>query len=102
MTAQHLLALERANLVRIRQAQLRRDVGAGRTTVSHALADPAVAKLLLVDVLAWQHRWRVGTAERFLRAHVDDLFCSPWCKAGQLTDRQRALLARALRTDVAA
>lgn len=78
-----------------RQTQIRKDLAAGRITAAAALADPAVANKLVIDVLSWQRYWALGRAEAFLRAKK---VCTPYAKAGGLTARQRALIARELRT----
>lgn len=92
---QALQALQLANVARLARAQVRQGVAAGRMTVTAALADPACAAVRAAEVLAWQRRWSECRAERFLLNHD---ICSPFAEARSLTDRQRALVARALRT----
>lgn len=84
------------NAIRLERARIRRDVGAGRMTVAAALAHPACHKARVVDVLSWQRRWALITAERFLAQ--GEFFCTPFQTAGNLSERQRALIAKALRT----
>jgi hypothetical protein len=91
---QRAAALKLANANKRRQGELRKDVGAGRVTVAHAIGDPALANKLVIDVLSWQSYWGLGRAEAFLRVTK---VCTPYAKAGQLTVRQRALIARQLR-----
>lgn len=88
-------ALHSANENRLRRYAIRRDVMADRMTVAAALADPACATAFVVDVLSWQHRWGEHRAELFLRRTQ---VCTPFCRAGQLTERQRVVIARELRT----
>lgn len=87
-------ALKVAMAHKERQKQIRKDLGAGRMTVAVALADPAMANKLVIDVLALQNRWGLARAEAFLRMTK---VCSPWARAGVLTARQRAVIARELR-----
>lgn len=89
-------ALQSANDRKARRYEIRQAVAGGRQTVAAALADPACATARVVEVLAWQRYWAEFKAERFLLVHH---ICSPFAVAGQLTDRQRALVAKALRTD---
>lgn len=92
---QHLQALKLANTLRLGRGQARKDVAASRRTVADVLADPCCANARVAEVLAWQPRWGEAKAGRFLMEHD---VCTPFQTAGHLTDRQRALIARALRT----
>jgi hypothetical protein len=63
-------------------------------TVAAALADPACVNARVAEVLSWQRWWAEFRAERFLRVNR---VCSPYATCSQLTDRQRMLIAKALR-----
>lgn len=91
---QRAAALQIAMAHKARQTQLRKDLAAGRVTVAAALGDPSMANKLVIDVLANQRNWGLSRAEAFLRVTK---VCSPWAKAGGLTVRQRAVIARELR-----
>ena len=95
MSTQRMDALATANAIRLERSRMRRDIGAGRVTVAVGLAAPCCATAMVMDVLSWQHRWTLGRAERFLN---ETAVCTPWQTAGRLTDRQRVLIARSLRT----
>jgi hypothetical protein len=92
--SQNMDALHLANQLRLARAQARKDVGAGRRTVADVLADPCCATARVHEVLMWQARWGVQSANRFLRVHE---ICTPFQTAGNLTERQRVLIAKALR-----
>lgn len=91
---QSIEALAYGQAIRLERARVRRDVHAQRITVAAALANPVCATAPVVDILAWQRLWGEYRAERFLR---ENQICTPFAVAGQLTDRQRMLVSRALR-----
>lgn len=102
MTVQHLEALEHANRVRYRRAEIRRRARAagpdgGRAVVAGLLEDPEacglVATLPVLRLLTWAPRLGPKAAVRLLRevGVVGELR-----RVGQLTDRQRLALAARL------
>lgn len=93
---QSMQALALANTVRLRRSELRRKVADGTMSVMTAINDPACARTLLMDVLAWQKNWSPSKATTVLRrlAFNDSVFC------GQMTARQRAILSRWLRASM--
>jgi hypothetical protein len=95
MTPQHLEALDRANEIRLARAQLKASIKAGEVTVPEALnlQPEMVATMKVADLLKAQERWgdkRTNSLMRFL-----DMTQNKRC--GTLTDRQRDLLARAVK-----
>lgn len=95
---QHLQALSLANETKNERARVRGLVGRGQMNVAHALDMECCKTARVVDVLMWQPRWGMNAAKRFVDEHPDT-FLTAFTTAGQLTDRQRALIARALRTE---
>lgn len=88
---QHMAALERANRVRIRRAEIKRQLSAGVRTLESALADEACATARVTDLLLALNRLGPVKCGKLLA----ELRLSPNKLAGALTDRQRgALLAR--------
>lgn len=88
---QHLVALQRANKVRLARVQLKRDVAAGEVTaVEVILADPWEARgMEVMELLTSQHRWGTLRASNFLAS-----LGMPETKLlGSFTDRQRGLFA---------
>lgn len=82
-------ALANANTVRLRAAGLHRALRIDPALLAAVLADPAVARRPVGDVLEWLPRYGPYRVEALLR-DVEirwDRLC------GALTDRQRALLA---------
>lgn len=91
---QHLLALARANEVRLARAELKRRIATRELTVAQIVLDvPREAKNMTVaDLLASQHRWGRTRCRRFLQA----IPLSEAKTVGALTDRQRQAVAEAL------
>lgn len=92
---QHLLALRRANEVRLARADLKRRIAAGETGVGDVVLDtPWEAKGMTVsDLLMSQRRWGHTRCRKFLSG-------IPMTEAktvGTLTDRQRQAVAHQLR-----
>ena len=84
---QHLVALKKANRVRLARAELKRKVSAGEITAASVLHDPpAEAETMTVfDLLTAQHRWGDHRARGILRvAQVPET--KP---VGRMTLRQR-------------
>lgn len=90
---QHMLALRRANEIRLGHASLKRDIRTGRTTVIHALVDPrAQGSITVADLLRAQRRWGAVRARKFLQT----LALSEMKRVDHLTERQRALVVTCL------
>jgi hypothetical protein len=90
---QHMLALRRANEIRLGHAHLKRDILAGRVTVIAAFTDPrAVGSISVSDVLKAQRRWGATRARKFLQG----LQISETKRVDALTSRQRQLLIASL------
>lgn len=91
---QHLVALARANRVRLARAALKRRIAAGEVTVAGILSDvpEEVESMALADLLACQRRWGVTRCRRFLAGSM----ISETRLVGTLTERQREELARRL------
>lgn len=84
-------ALRHANDVRVRRAQLKRDIGAGRVTVASVLLDPPeyAAAMRVLDLLLavpYVGRSRAGTA-------LNGCGVSALRSVGGLSERQRVVLA---------
>lgn len=88
---QHMRALQRANEVRAAIKTLKRDIAAGRLTVSQAIYRPEAGRLKVIDLLMAQSQWGRHRAVRLL-AH-ERIFESK--RVDTLTDRQRRALADA-------
>ncbi len=91
---QRLRALERANEVRLARAELKRRIAEGEVSAAEViLACPQEASSWSVrEVLMSQHRWGKERCRKFLeRNGIHELK-----RVGQLTDRQKQVLAREL------
>lgn len=102
-------ALAKAQETRLRRAEIRhrleqvRPRDAALRACARLVADPppALSSMLVSDLIAWCHRTKAASAEKLLRS----LEIPPSRKVGArgvaslgaLTDRERALLAGALR-----
>jgi hypothetical protein len=87
---QYMDALERANVVRLERARVKRDVAMGRMSLAAAMDHSCCQTLCVGDLLMCQRRWgqlRVSKTLRTLRIGERREVCS-------LTDRQRVLLVR--------
>lgn len=92
--SQSMEALKLANQIRIGQSQIRRQVGEGFVGVMHAIDSDLCRNLLVVNVLQWQKHWGRRLSSRLMQ----DLAISEHTTCGNLTVRQRRLIARYLRT----
>lgn len=92
--SQNMQALAKANRVRLARAKLRHDIAEGDLHVAGVLADiPDEAQTLEVsELLMCQHRWGRTRARRACET-VGVRENKP---LGEMTDRQRAELARLL------
>lgn len=90
---QHLQALERANEIRFRFADLLRDLAAARLTIEQALQDPrGEGKLTIERLLRAQRFYGPNKTREILnRAGVRE-----GKYVSELTDRQRAQILRAI------
>lgn len=93
---QRLLALERANEVRLARAELKRRIAEGDVSAGEViLASPSEASSWMVgDLLMSQRRWGSTRCRKFLSRNQ----ISEMKQVGALTDRQRRMLAAALQT----
>lgn len=91
---QHLMALQRANEVRLARAELKRRIGAGEITVGNVvLGTPwEAASMSVADLLMSQKRWGRTRCRKFLSA----IPLSETKQVGALTERQRHEVARRL------
>jgi hypothetical protein len=93
---QRLRALTRANEVRLARAELKRRIAQGRVSAAEViLASPPEAQSWQVgELLMSQRRWGTTRCRKFLgRNQISELK-----EIGSLTERQRLLLARQLRS----
>jgi hypothetical protein len=93
-TPQHLLALERANRVRIARAELKRKVGRGEVDVEEVLERPPweAETMSVAELLRSQRRWGEVRTRRLLAP----LRIVEERRLGALTRRQRVLVSREL------
>lgn len=91
---QHLVALERANRVRLARAELKRKVAAGDISAAEViLTCPWEAESMTVaDLLGSQRRWGQTRCRRFLQT----IPMSESKTVGTMTDRQRHAVAELL------
>ena len=95
---QRLRALERANEIRLARAGLKRRIAVGDVSAAEVLLScPREASSWSVgDLLMSQRRWGTTRCRKFLSRHQ----IAETKPIGKLTDRQRHLLANALRERV--
>ena len=95
---QRLRALERANEVRLARAELKRRIADGYVSVADVLLDPPqeAVSWVIGDVLMSQRRWGTTRCRKFLtRNQISEVK-----QVGDLTERQRRLLAAQLESCV--
>src|SRR4051812_41291663 len=94
---QHMLALQRANEVRLARAELKRSVAHGRVRVADVvLAPPWEAEsMTIADLLMSQRRWGITRCRKLLQT----IPMSENKTVGSMTDRQRRALAALLSPD---
>jgi hypothetical protein len=88
---QRMRALERANAVRLARAELKRRIAEGEAAAADVILDPPNEALswAIGELLMSQRRWGSTKCRKFLsRYHITETKT-----IGQLTDRQRHLLA---------
>ncbi|MCX6394693.1 MAG: hypothetical protein NTY57_07595 [Solirubrobacterales bacterium] len=94
---QHLVALARANRVRLARAALKRNIASGETELAGVLlSNPwEVESMTVADLLSCQRRWGVTRCRRFLaKSRISETRT-----VGTLTQRQRIELADRLQTE---
>jgi hypothetical protein len=93
---QHMQALERANLVRLARAELKRSIARGDVEASEVVKECPweTESMTIAELLASQRRWGRTRVRKFLGA----LALNENKKLGTLTSRQRLLLSTELAT----
>ncbi len=93
-TPQHMRALERANLVRLARAELKRAIARGDADPSEIVRDCPweTESMTLAELLTSQRRWGRTRARKFLMP----LSLNENKQLGTLTSRQRRLLSAEL------
>jgi hypothetical protein len=91
---QHMRALERANLVRLARAELKRAIARGETDASEVVAECPweTESMTIAELLTSQRRWGQTRARKFLLP----LSLNENKQLGTLTSRQRRLLSTEL------
>lgn len=91
---QHLLALERANEVRLARAKVKRSILSGRRKITSVILEPPheLDGMTLGELLCAQRRWGLARARKFLYS----VQLTEGKRIGTLTDRQRRVLVEAL------
>ena len=92
---QQLLALEHANAIRRARSELRRRIAAGELSATEVILNCPVeaSRWPVAELLASQCNWGSAKSRKFLARHG----ISEAKPVGQLTERQRRLLAEQLR-----
>jgi hypothetical protein len=93
-TDQCMQALARANKVRLARAALKRDIGAGRRSVTEVIMEmPWEAdSMSLSELLCSQRRWGRARSRKLLSSAA----LGEGKKVGSMTERQRRILVHAL------
>ena len=91
---QRLRALERANEIRLARAELKRRIAEGQVSAAQIILDcpGEAAKWTLGELLMSQRRWGNARCTKFLESNK----ISEIKHIGDLTERQRRVLARQL------
>lgn len=91
---QHMQALERANLVRLARAELKRSIARGDLDAAEVVKDCPweTESMTIAELLASQRRWGRTRVRKFLGS----LALNENKKLGTLTSRQRLLLSTEL------
>ena len=92
---QRMRALERANKVRLARAELKRRIAEGHVSAARVILVPPFEahNWAVGELLASQRRWGTTRCRKFLQSHR----ISEMKALGDLTQRQRRLLAEGLR-----
>jgi hypothetical protein len=98
-TSQCMQALARANQVRLARAALKRDVSAGRRSVTDVIIDSPweAESMSLSELLCSQRRWGRARSRKLLSSAA----LGEAKKIGTLTERQRRILVNALEAKLA-
>jgi hypothetical protein len=98
-TSQCMQALARANQVRLARAALKRDISAGRRSITDVIIDSPweADSMSLSELLCSQRRWGRARSRKLLSATA----LSEGKRVGTLTDRQRRILVAALEAKLA-
>jgi hypothetical protein len=98
-TSQCMQALARANQVRLARAALKRDVSAGRRSVTDVIIDSPweAESMSLSELLCSQRRWGRARSRKLLSSAA----LGEAKKVGTLTERQRRILVNALEAKLA-
>ena len=98
--AQHMKALARANEVRLARAALKREVAAGNRSALEVVLDcPWEARSMSIgELLAAQRRWGKARSRKLIQ-HAG---LKETKELGEMTERQRRVLAGALQAKAAA
>jgi hypothetical protein len=93
-TPQCMEALARANEVRLARAALKREIGAGRRSVTDVILDSPweAESMSLSELLCSQRRWGRARSRKLLASAA----LGEGKKVGTLTERQRRVLSAAL------
>jgi hypothetical protein len=99
-TAQCMEALARANEVRLARAALKRDISAGRRSVTEVVMDSPweAESMSLSELLCSQRRWGRARSRKLLSSAA----LGEGKKVGSLTERQRRVLTAALEAKLGA
>jgi hypothetical protein len=91
---QHMQALQRANLVRLARAELKRSIGRGEREAADVVRECPweTESMTIAELLTSQRRWGRTRARKFLMP----LSLNENKRLGTLTPRQRAMLAAEL------
>ena len=98
-TPQCMEALARANKVRLARAALKRDVSAGRRSITQVIMESPweVESMSLGELLCAQRRWGRARSRKLLSSTA----LSEGKQVGTLTERQRRILVAALEAKLA-
>jgi hypothetical protein len=93
---QHMLALQRANAVRLARAELKRRVAEGDLSAAEVILEAPweAASMTVSELLTSQRRWGHTRCRKFLQS----VPMSEHKTIGSMTDRQRAAVAALLST----
>lgn len=91
---QHMVALDKANRIRLARAALKRSVAGGQVSAASIVRDrpPETESMTLAELLTSQRRWGRTRSRKFLGS----LALGENKRLGALTPRQRSLLYREL------
>jgi len=98
-TSQCMEALARANKVRLARAALKREISAGRRSITEVIMESPweVESMSLGELLCSQRRWGRARSRKLLSATA----LSEGKRVGTMTERQRRILVAALEAKLA-